>query len=84
MNNFEYIGFIAGFCTTIAFIPQAIKIIKTKSTKDISLPMYIIYSIGLIMWLTYGYLNNSYSLIAANIITLVLSTFILTIKLKEK
>ncbi len=84
MSNFEYIGFIAGFCTTIALLPQVMKILKTKSTKDISLPMYIISCTGIIIWLIYGYLNNSYALIIANTITLLLSLFIVIIKLKEK
>ena len=41
-----YIGFFAAFCTTIAFLPQAIKVYKTKSTKDISLYMFLIFTIG--------------------------------------
>ena len=84
MDNIEYIGFIAGFCTTIAFIPQLINIIKTRSTKDISLLMYIIFCTGLVLWIIYGYLNYSYPIIIANTITLLLAVIIITMKLKWK
>ena len=84
MDNIESIGFIAGFCTTIAFIPQVINIIKTRSTKDISLLMYIIFCTGLVLWMIYGYLNYSYPIIIANAITLLLSIAIIVMKLKWK
>ena len=84
MDNIEYIGFIAGFCTTIAFIPQLINIIKTRSTKDISLLMYIIFCTGLVLWIIYGYLNHSYPIITSNTITLLLAVIIITMKLKWK
>jgi MtN3 and saliva related transmembrane protein len=84
MDNIEYIGFIAGFCTTIAFIPQLINIINTRSTKDISLLMYIIFCTGLVLWIIYGCLNYSYPIIIANTITLLLAVIIITMKLKWK
>ena len=84
MDNIEYIGFMAGFCTTIAFLPQIIKILRTKSTKDISVLMYLIFCTGLILWIIYGYLSVSYSLIAANVITLILALFTVLMKLKWK
>ena len=78
----ELIGFIAATLTTSAFIPQAIKVYKTKHTKDISLWMFIVLSIGIFSWLIYGILLNSLPIILANVITLILSIFILTNKLK--
>ena len=72
-----YIGFFAAFCTTIAFLPQAIKVYKTKSTKDISLYMFLIFTIGVLSWLIYGLIINDWPVILANAITLVLSFFIL-------
>ena len=80
----KYIGFFAAFCTTIAFLPQAIKVYKTKSTKDISLLMFIIFTVGVASWLTYGVYLNDLPLIAANTITLILSLFILFYKIKYK
>ena len=80
----KYIGFFAGFCTTVAFFPQAVKVWKTKSTKDISLYMFIIFTIGVLSWLIYGITMYDAPLILANAITLILSIFILIYKLKYK
>ena len=79
-----YIGFFAAFCTTIAFLPQAIKVYKTKSTKDISLYMFLIFTIGVLSWLIYGLIINDWPIILANAVTLVLSFFILIYKLRYK
>jgi len=81
---FKYIGFFAAFCTTIAFFPQALKVWKTKSTKDISLYMFIIFTVGVLSWLIYGISITDLPLILANAITLVFSLFILIYKIKYK
>ena len=78
----KYIGFFAAFCTTIAFLPQALKIWKTKSTKDISLYMFVIFTIGVFSWLVYGIIISDLPVILANAVTLILSLFILVFKLK--
>ena len=80
----KYIGFFAAFCTTFAFLPQAIKVYKTKSTKDISLYMFLIFTIGVLSWLIYGLIIGDLPVILANAVTLVLSFFILIYKLKFK
>mgnify|MGYP006108186665 FL=1 len=80
----KYIGFFAAFCTTIAFLPQALKIWKTKSTKDISLYMFVIFTIGVFSWLVYGIIISDLPVILANAVTLILSLFILIYKLKYK
>ena len=80
----KYIGFFAAFCTTFAFLPQAIKVYKTKSTKDISLYMFLIFTIGVLSWLIYGLIINDLPVILANTVTLILSFFILIYKLKFK
>ena len=86
MINFiiKYIGFFAAFCTTIAFLPQAIKVFKSKSTKDISLYMFIIFIIGVLSCLVYGLIINDMPIILANAVTLILSFFILIYKIKYK
>ena len=86
MINFilEYIGFFAALCTTIAFLPQAIKVYKTKSTKDISLLMFLIFTVGVLSWLIYGLIINDYPVILANAVTLILSLFILIYKIRYK
>ena len=80
----KYIGFFAAFCTTVAFFPQAIKVWKSKSTKDISLYMFIIFTTGVLSWLIYGIIINNLPIIIANALTLILSIFILIYKLKYK
>ena len=78
------IGFFAAFCTTIAFLPQAIKVYKSKSTKDISLWMFLIFTTGVLSWLIYGFMISDLPIIFANTVTLLLSIFILIYKIKFK
>ena len=80
----KYIGFFAAFCTTISFLPQAIKVYKSKSTKDISLYMFLIFTIGTFCWLIYGVVISSVPIMMANTITLILSFFILVYKIRFK
>jgi len=82
-DNFtQSIGFIAAICTTVAFVPQALKIYKSKTARDISLPMWLIFSFGVFLWLIYGILILSLPIIIANLVTLLLSLFILFFKVK--
>lgn len=80
----EAIGFLAAFCTTVAFVPQVYHIVKTKDTSAISLPMYLIFTLGIISWLIYGIAIGELPLILANGITLVLSLWIVVLKIKHK
>ena len=80
----EIIGLIAAVCTTFAFIPQVIKVWKTKNTKDLSLRMYSIMFIGIILWLVYGIRINSLSIILANVVTATLVGTILVYIIKGK
>lgn len=73
------IGLIAAVCTTIAFIPQAIKIIRTRDSSSISVSMYLIFSFGVGMWLVYGVLTWNIPIIFANTVTFALCCFILFI-----
>ena len=81
----DLIGFIAAVCTTFAFLPQAIKVWKTKQTKDLSLRMYTIMFIGICLWFVYGLRINSLSIILANIVTgfLVFTILVYIFKNKE-
>ena len=80
----ELIGYLAAFFTTIAFIPQAYKVFKTNQTKDLSLSLFLIFSLGVLMWLIYGIMLNSFPMIVANVITLSLSLYILYKKIKSE
>ena len=80
----EIIGLIAAVCTTFAFIPQVMKVWKTKQTKDLSLHMYSIMFIGIILWLFYGIRIDSLSIIMANVVTATLVGTILVYIIKGK
>jgi MtN3 and saliva related transmembrane protein len=84
MNLITVLGLVAGAFTTFAFLPQAIKTIKTKQTSDISLIMYIIINVGVMLWLTYGILRNDLPVILANGIVLVFTLTILGLKIRYK
>ena len=78
------LGLVAAALTTVAFIPQAIKVSRTKSTKDISTGMFALMSSASFLWLIYGFLISSLPVIIANLALLMLSTIILSYKLKYK
>ena len=86
MNSFwgEFIGYACGACTTIAFLPQAIKSIFTKNVSGLSLSMYVIYCLGLIFWILYGVYLHSFQIILFNSITLVFNLIILYMIIKQK
>ncbi len=83
MDTTFWLGNLAAILTSLSFLPQAIQVIKTKDTKSISLPMYLMFVIGIALWLVYGLLKNDLPLILANIITLIFSSIILFYKIKE-
>ena len=83
MDKTTVIGFIAAALTTFAFLPQTIRILRTKNTNSISLGMYIAMVSGVTLWLIYGLAINSLPIIAANGITLILSGSILILKIKH-
>ncbi|MCX5751068.1 MAG: SemiSWEET transporter [Candidatus Saganbacteria bacterium] len=83
--SFDYIlwiGIAAAFLTTISFVPQVVKVAKIKETKDLSLLMYVLFSIGIVLWLVYGILIGSVPVIFANTATLALSVYLLLLKIK--
>ena len=84
MNRMMIVGSIAAVCTTISLMPQVIKIHHTKHTGDLSLPMYVIFSFGVFMWMCYGFMTDSLPIIWANGITFILSVYILAAKIKYK
>ncbi len=77
------LGFMAGILTTVAFIPQLTRARRSKSTKDLSLPMLLIFSTGVLLWLIYGVAIRSAPVIAANGATLVLAGAILVLKIRH-
>lgn len=82
LTPIDFLGLVAGGLTTVAFVPQVLKIYASKSGEDISLGMMLIFSLGVILWLVYGLLILSKPLIIANIITLSLSSAIVYLKVR--
>jgi MtN3 and saliva related transmembrane protein len=76
------LGFAAGFCTTLAFVPQVIRTWRTRSTEDISLGMFVIFVLGVVLWLLYGLAKADLVIVVANIVTLGLAGAILYFKLR--
>lgn len=81
-DSIELIGFAAATLTTAAFVPQAWKTWKSRSADGISLRMYLIFTLGVVLWLVYGALLGSRPMIIANIITLALALFILAMRIR--
>jgi len=82
MNYIEIIGFSAAFLTTVAFLPQVYQTWKTKDVSALSLPMLLMFFIGITAWLVYGFLKDSPSMIVANSITIVSSTLLIYFKIQ--
>jgi MtN3 and saliva related transmembrane protein len=78
----EALGFAAAFCTTAAFVPQLARVIRLRSARDISLGTFLLFSVGVFLWLLYGLYTGSKPVIASNAVTLVLSLSILILKLR--
>lgn len=78
----ELLGSLAACCTTAAFVPQLVRVWRTKSTRDVSLGMFLLFCVGLGLWLVYGARLESTPLIASNAVTLVLAFGILAAKLR--
>jgi MtN3 and saliva related transmembrane protein len=83
MALLDWTGYAAAFCTTTAFVPQALRVWHTRSTKDISLKMFLVLVTGLCLWLTYGYWKGEIPIIVANGATLVLAAVILFFKIRH-
>ncbi|MDD2932384.1 MAG: SemiSWEET transporter [Methylotenera sp.] len=84
MNTTDLIGYFSAFLTTLAFVPQAHHSWKTRDLSGVSLPMYSLFSLGVLGWLVYGVMISSWPIIVANCITLVLACVVLYLKIKHK
>lgn len=80
----SYIGYMAAFLTTVAYLPQVIRAWRTRSTHDVSLVMFVLLNVGIFLWLVYGVLIQDIPLIAANLVTLILAGSILYLKIRYR
>lgn len=76
------IGLAAGFLTTISFVPQLLKIWKSKSAEDVSKKMFLAVAAGVALWLVYGIILGEWPIIVWNAVSLVLACAILALKIK--
>ena len=83
MTSTEIVGAVAATLTTIAFVPQAHKVLVYKDTRSLSLGMYLIFTAGVLLWGLYGVLRDDWVIVAANAITAVLCLAILAMKLRN-
>lgn len=81
--SLEWLGYVAATCTTLSFVPQAVKTIRTRDTSGISLGMYVVFTFGIVCWFGYGIFLGSWPMIASNAVTFVLAATILALKLKH-
>ncbi|ODU51777.1 MAG: hypothetical protein ABS98_05930 [Lysobacteraceae bacterium SCN 69-48] len=81
--SLEWLGYLAATCTTLSFVPQAVKTIRTRDTSGISLGMYVVFTFGIVCWFGYGIFLQSWPMIASNAVTFVVAATILALKLKH-
>ena len=79
--NIEFFGYFAAILTTLAFLPQLIKTLKTKKADDVSLITLVMFLTGVLSWIIYGYKIASIPILIANIITFILNLLILVFKI---
>jgi len=82
MDSTTMVGLLAGTLTTLAFLPQVIRAWRSRSTRDLSTGMLIIFLIGIVLWTFYGMEISSFPMIASNAATIGLVGILLTLKLK--
>ena len=79
-----WLGLLAGLLTTLAFVPQVWKIWKTKSARDVSLPAFVTFTVGVALWTAFGILKDELAITIWNSITFVLAVAILVMKVRYK
>ncbi|MCB1924709.1 MAG: SemiSWEET transporter [Gammaproteobacteria bacterium] len=82
MSYIASIGTLAAILTTAAFVPQVVRVIRTRDTHAISLIMYVLFSLGVALWCVYGLLLGLWPVLVANLITLLLALVVLAMKLR--
>jgi MtN3 and saliva related transmembrane protein len=83
MSVADLLGSVAGTLTTVAFVPQVWRVWKSRSTRDISLGMYLVFTTGVGFWLLYGVALDAWPIIVANSVTLMLTGTVLAMKMRH-
>jgi MtN3 and saliva related transmembrane protein len=80
---FELIGLVAACLTTLAFLPQVVQTWRSGSTEGLNLPMLVVLTTGIALWLVYGLASGQLPVILANGVTLILVAVLLAMKLRD-
>ncbi len=80
--DFAVIGYVAGFCTTMSFVPQVVRAWRTRQTDDLAWGWLIVFALGLALWLVYGIILHNWPMILANSITISLCTALMLMKVR--
>ena len=75
------IGYVAGLCTTVSLLPQVMRIVRLRSARDVSIEMYLLFSVGTLMWFGYALVLHSGPMMVWNVISFLLSVIIVGLKL---
>ena len=84
MEHTTLIGLMAAICTTAAFVPQVVAILKTGNVDGISISMYSIFTLGIALWLSYGVLVGDLPMILANAVSLLLAFSVLVLTISKR
>lgn len=82
MAPVEILGFLGGIITGITFLPQIYKTYKSKSVNDISISMFSLAATGNVLWLAYGIIQKSPSIIVTNVVVLISALLMIYFKLR--
>ncbi|MBF0216803.1 MAG: SemiSWEET transporter [Candidatus Omnitrophica bacterium] len=82
MTIIDLLGIVAGICTTLSLVPQIVKIHTTKRTRDLSLSMFLIFTVGVALWLVYGFIINKAPIIIANLVTINFCGYLIWAKIR--
>jgi MtN3 and saliva related transmembrane protein len=80
--SIDGLGYAAALLTTAAYVPQLVRVLRLRSARDISLPTFMMFAVGVFFWLLYGLFTGSGPIIASNCVTLVLAVSIVVLKLR--
>lgn len=83
LDGTQLVGYVAAVLTTSSFVPQAVMTLRTRNVSGISGLMYSAFTLGVAMWLVYGWLLRDWAIFVANAVALVLAATILSIKIIE-
>ncbi|UTW12730.1 SemiSWEET transporter [Marinobacterium rhizophilum] len=84
MDNTTLVGMLAAVCTTAAFVPQVLQILKSGNVDGISVAMYSTFTFGVTMWLIYGIILQDLPMFLANLVTFLLSSSVLILTLRKR